>query len=104
MKAGARALDLQPRVKAGSAEETQCSGPSRPSARDTVLFVFKKDSFSASRATVFTPNLMEVLFNSGRQAQKNWGKARSLGFYLGKRMGLVPTTKFGTSPPPPLQA
>jgi hypothetical protein len=60
MKVGARALDLQPWVKAGSAEETQSSGPSRPSARATVLFVFTKDSFSARRATVFTPNLLEA--------------------------------------------
>lgn len=62
-----------------------------------VLFVFKKDSFSAREAKGFTPNLLEALFSNGRPAQKKWGKAESLGFYLGKRMGLVPTTEFGPS-------
>lgn len=75
MKAGARALDLQPRVKAGSAEETQSSGPSRPSARATVLFVFKKDSFSARRATVFTPNLLEALFSRGKIGTEELGES-----------------------------
>lgn len=84
MKVGARVLDLQPRVKAGSAEETQSSGPSRPSGRAMVLFVFKKDSFSARRATVFTPNLLEALFSNGRQAQKNWEKPGVGDFIWGK--------------------
>lgn len=69
MEVGARAPDLQPRVKAGSAEETQSPGPSRPCSRATVLFVFKKDNFSARRATVFTPNLLE-LFSNGRTGEQ----------------------------------
>lgn len=89
-----------PESKRGQRRKPSPLGRAALAREPRCCLFFKKDSFSARRATDFTPNLLEILFNSGRQAQKNWGKARSWGFYLGKRVGLVPTTKFGAPPRP----
>lgn len=65
MKVGAPVLIYSPESKRGQRRKRSPLGPVASARERRGGVVFQKDNFSARRATVFTPNLLEALFNAG---------------------------------------